>query len=182
MPDEQRSGRGSLIDSLTPEDALAVLRDLSHGRGKLADAVNDAIAAYLQTVDVEDVATDIFHTLDALVVEDVWDRSGRTRYGYTEPSQAAVDVFEEALEPFIAKLNEYMRLEMHSEAEKYCLGILKGIYDFDHESESNYKEWAEDVPHESFGWVRQIWMDHHRDPREREGMDARIAAICPGWA
>jgi hypothetical protein len=181
MPDKQRSGRGSLIDSLTAEDALAVLRELARGRGKLADAVNDAIAAFLQAVDQDEVAKDVFHALDALVIEDVWDRSGRTRHGYTEPAQAAVDVFEEALEPFIAKVKEYMKLKMYSEAEQYGLGILKGIYDFDQESESEYKEWAEDVPQESFAWVQQIWMEHQRDPQERGRMNERIAAICPAW-
>ena len=181
MPREQRSRHRVLIDSLTADDALAVLGELSRAGGKIGEAVNVAITEYLQAVDSDEIAWDVFDTLDAIAVEDVWDRSGRTRDGYTEPAQAAVDVFEEALEPFVAKLKEYLKLEMYAQADEYCLGVLRGIYDFDHDSVSEYKEWAEDVPGESFAWVRKIWMDGRRDLQAHERMDARIATSCPKW-
>lgn len=181
MPREQRSRRRVLIDSLTADDALAVLAKLSRAGGKIGEAVNVAITEYLQAVDSDEIARDVFDTLDAIAVEDVWDRSGRTRHGYTEPAQAAGEVFEEALEPFVAKLREYLKLEMCTQADEYCLGVLQGIYDFDHDSESEYREWAVDVPGKSFAWVREIWMDGRRDLQAHERMDARIATSCPRW-
>ena len=181
MPREQRSRHPVLIDSLTAGDALAVLAKLSRAGGKIGEAVNVAITEYLQAVDSDEIARDVFDTLDAIAVEDVWDRSGRTSHGYTEPAQAAVDVFEEALEPFVAKLKEYLKLEMYAQADEYCMGVLQGIYAFDHDSESEYKDWAVDVPGESFAWVRKIWLDGRRDLQAHERMGARIATSCPKW-
>ena len=39
--------------------------------------------------------------LDSIEVEEVWDRSGRTRNGYVEPTEMAFQMSEEALDPFI---------------------------------------------------------------------------------
>ncbi len=181
MPREEKSRRRVLIDSLTADDALAVLAKLSRAGGKIGEAANVAITQYLQAVDSDEIALDVFDTLAAIAVEDVWDRSGRTRHGYTSPAQAAVEVFEEALEPFVAKLRECLKLEMYAQADEYCLGVLQGIYDFDHNSESEYKEWAVDVPAESFAWVRKIWWDGRRDLQAHERMAACITTSCPKW-
>ena len=182
MPPEKRSRRRALIDSLTANDALAVLAQLSRAGGKIGEAVNLAITEYLQAVDCDEIARDVLYALEAIAVEDVWDRSGRTRHGYTDPGQAAVDVFEEALEPFVAKMREYLKLEMYPQADEYCMGLLQGIYDFEHSSESGYKDWAVDVAGESFGWVRKVWMDGRRDPGAHERMGVRVASGCPKWA
>jgi len=39
---------------------------------------------------------------------------------------------------------------MDKEAKKHCMGILKGIDQFEKESESEYKDWASDIPREIF--------------------------------
>ena len=44
---------------------------------------------------------------------------------------------------------------MHQEAKLYCMGILKGIYQYEEDSGSEFKDWATDVLGESFGYIFQ---------------------------
>jgi len=60
-------------------------------------------------------------------------------------------MFEDALESFIEELKKYKKLSMNKEAKTCCMGILKGIYQFEKESTSEFKDWAVDVPGECFG-------------------------------
>lgn len=50
--------------------------------------------------------------------------------GYSSPGEMAVEMFEEAIEPFLLEMYRLFDLKMHQEAKLYCMGILKGIYDF----------------------------------------------------
>jgi len=58
-------------------------------------------------------------------------------------------MFEEALAPFLQYMERYRMLGLPERASACCLGILQGIYDFDEESSTQYKEWAVDAPRNS---------------------------------
>jgi hypothetical protein len=58
----------------------------------------------------------------------LWDRAGSRTDGYTSPEDMAVEMFEESLEPFLQELHRLFDLKMYQEANLYCMGILKGIY------------------------------------------------------
>ena len=53
-------------------------------------------------------------------------------------------MFEEALTPFLQDVERYRTLGLPERASAYCLAILQGIYDFDTDSSTQYKEWAVD--------------------------------------
>jgi hypothetical protein len=55
-------------------------------------------------------------------------------------------MFEEALQPTWDEVGKYQQLSMLHEADVVCQGILKGIYDFEQECSSEYKELAVDAP------------------------------------
>ena len=44
------------------------------------------------------IADEVFYELDSLEVEDVWDQSGSTRYGYVDPNEKAWEMLEDAIE------------------------------------------------------------------------------------
>ena len=142
---------------ISADDALAILRLLAKEDAKIANRIEQIAIEYLSDVDIEDIASEVYFDLDSIAVEEVWDRSGRTRDGYVEPTEMAFQMFEDALEPFVAEMKKYQELSMFVEAKKYCIGILSGIYKFENESTSEYKEWAVDAPAECFGWVVDEW-------------------------
>lgn len=68
-----------------------------------------------------------------------------------------IELAEELLEPFLQELYRLFDLKMHQEANFYCMGILKGIYQYEEDSGSEFKDWATDVPGESFGYIIEEW-------------------------
>ncbi|MCA1991425.1 MAG: hypothetical protein LDL41_05170 [Coleofasciculus sp. S288] len=137
---------------------------------------------YLGDIDIDTIAEQVYRELDWLEVEDVWERSGSTRYGYVDPYELAWEMFEEALEPFSEALKEYQTLTMVSESKHYCMGVLKGIYLFAKDSKSEFKNWAEDAPYESFSRILKQWEKDCENPEHLKEMEEFINKTCPSWA
>lgn len=104
--------------------------------------------------------------MDQLEVEELWDRSGNTRYGYVDPSEEAWVMFEEALTTFVDEMKKYQKLGMLLEAKNYCIGIIKGIQEFERESKSEFKDWAIDAPAEYIVRIMKEWKVAHLDSKD----------------
>jgi hypothetical protein len=91
-------------------------------------------------------------------------------------------MFEETLQPFRDEMGKYQRLSMLREADLVCQGILKGIYDFDEESSSEFKEWAVDAPGEYFGTVLDDWKRLFGQRPPIDGMIEFLKTHCAKWA
>jgi len=59
---------------------------------------------------------------------------------------------------------------------------LQGIYDFDKDSSTQYKEWAVDAPGEYFGRVVDTWKEiyHGRPPLSK--VESFVKEHCPDYA
>ena len=167
MPKRSNKTR-NIFDEIGADDALAILRLLAKEDSKIAKRIEHIAIEYLSDVDIEDIASEVYFELDSIEVEEVWDRSGRTRNGYVEPTEMAVLMFEDALEPFVDEMKKYQRLSMFVEAKNYCIGILRGICRFEEESTSEYKDWAVDAPAEFFGWVLNGWKEGQKGVTDEE--------------
>ena len=141
-----------IIDHLSPTDALSILRTLADSDEQLAKRIAEIATAHLSEVDPEEVAAVLYHELDALEVEEVWDRAGPTRHGYVDPGEAADQMIEEVIDPYLEELKKYQELDMNTEANRMCMGLLLGLHRFKHESTSEFKDWAPDAPN-SFAWT-----------------------------
>jgi hypothetical protein len=167
MPKRSNKTR-NIFDEISADDALAILRLLAKEDPKVAKRIEQIAIEYLSDVDIEDIASEVYFELDSIEVEEVWDRSGRTRNGYVEPTEMACQMSEEALEPFVEEMKKYQKLSMFVEAKNYCIGILKGIRRFEKESTSEYKDWAVDAPAEFFDWVLDEWKEGQKGVTDEE--------------
>ena len=158
----------NIFDEISADDALAILRLLAKEDTKIARRIEQIAIEYLRDVDIEDIASQVYFERDSIEVEEVWERSGRTRNGYVEPTEMAFQMFEDALDPFIEEMKKYQRLTMFVEAKKYCIGILKGICEFENESTSEYKDWAVDAPAEYFERVLDEWKEGQKGVTDEE--------------
>ncbi len=91
------------------------------------------------------------------------------------------EMFEEAIEPFNKEMNRLSDLKMHQEAKLYCMGILKGIYQYDEESGSEFKDWASDIPGESFGDILREWGKNCNNKAKKEMINF-IKKECLVWS
>jgi hypothetical protein len=170
-----------LINSINYYDALSILKTIADEYPNIAARIEQLALTYLSDVDIEEVTDQVYSELNFIDVEDVWDRSGSTRDGYVDPSEAAYDIFEETLIPFIEELDKYHKLTMTNEEKYYCMGILKGIYKFDKESKSEYREWSNDVAGEYFDVVLNKWKNNCNIPKNLKEMEDFIKENFPNW-
>ena len=158
--------KGDIFDVISSDDAFDILRLLAREDQKIAKRIEQIALEYLESVDIGDIAIEVYFSLDHIEVEEVWDRSGSTRDGYVDSTEMAWQIFEEALDPFCEELRKCQRLSMRAEAKKHCLGILEGIYKFEKESASEYKDWAVDAPREYFERVLKEWKNGQNNPED----------------
>jgi hypothetical protein len=145
--------KGNTIDRISPEQALEILRRLARIDPKTKKKIENEAEKVLKEVDVEYICEKAYSALEGIDVEDLWDRSGPSRYGYSGPEDMAAVMMEEELEPFTEEIFKYFEMGMANEAKPYCMGVLKGIYKYEQESKSKFKDWASDIPAECFGYL-----------------------------
>ena len=171
-----------VIKKLTAEQAFEVVKRLSEKGGEIREVVLLEVKNLLMAVDVDETADEVFSVLDSIDVQDCWDRSGSSRHGYTEPSEAAVELVEEELQPFYDQAKRYRELGMAEQETTYYRGVILGIYRYEHESKSEFREWCVDVPIECAGYLLDTWRERHQDTASAEAMDEFIERRCPKWA
>lgn len=159
-----------ILKNISAEEALAVLRALAEESKEFKQKVEEAAKKHLAKVDGEEVAADVFMELDGIEVEELWDRSGETAYGYEDPNDVGWKMFEEVVNPYIEQLKKYQKLGMCEQAKQQCFGIIKGIKEYKQKSKSDFKDWAEDVPLDALTEVLDIWKEWCEDPKELERM------------
>ena len=172
----------NIIDIISPEQALAILRRLAEDNPDIRKQIEDEANKCLKEIDVEDICEEVYSALDGICVEELWDRSGHSRHGYTGPEDMAVEMMEEELEPYNREVFKYFEMGMANEAQIYCMGVLKGIYRYDQESKSEFKNWATDIPSECFRYLLNDWKKRTRNRNDLKEMGKFIEKECGKWA
>jgi hypothetical protein len=171
-----------LIRKLTPEQALDVVMRLSDKGGAIRDAVLAEAGNVLREIDLDEIADEVFLVLDSVDVQDCWDRAGSSRDGYTSPDEAAAELIDEQLQPFFDQAGRYHELGMTEQETTYCRGVILGIYRYEHESKSEFRQWAVDIPIESAGALLTKWRERGQDSISVAAMNEFIQHRCPNWA
>jgi hypothetical protein len=152
-----RSEMKKFIQSLSVDEAARVLKDMLDNDAKLLKTVYETAIKIAGDVDTDTIMNKVFNSLDNLDMDDLSGRAGRTRYGYTEPSDAAWELFEEALDPFIYEMKKNHQRGLSVIAKIYCIGIIKGLWEYDRGSSSDLSDWLEDAPGEYIDTVVNEW-------------------------
>lgn len=171
-----------VIKKLTPEQALEVVLRLRDKGGAIRDAVLAEARSVLMEIDPDEIADEVFFVLDAIDVQDCWDRAGRSRDGYTSPDEAAAELFDEQLQPYFDQAGRYHELGMTEEEATYCRGVILGIYRYAHDSKSGFREWSIDIPIECAGNFLTRWRERSQGSIAAKAMNEFIRDRCSNWA
>ena len=174
--------KNNILDKISGEEALIILRKLAKDDTKLKKQIEEQAEQLLRQVDIEETCEDVCSDLEMLYVEDLWDKSGAHRDGYTSPEEMAVEMMEGELEPHHDEVTKYIDLDMPKEAKLYCMGILKGIYKYEQESKSEFKDWAADVAVECYGFLLDEWRKKSKSKDDLIEMDKFLKRECSKWA
>ena len=170
-----------VIDKLTPYQALAVVRRLALRGGEIREAVLAEAMTVLDEVDVDEIADAVFDALGLLAVEECWDRSGSSRDGYTSPDEAAAEMIDEELEPYLDQAERYHQLGMFEQERAQCQGVILGLYRYERLSKSEFRGWCEDIPGDCALSLVFAWRERNQDAAASGEMRAFIRQHCPQW-
>ncbi len=101
-----------------------------------------------------------------------------------EPAEAAWELLEEALQPFLHDLKRSIELGLESQAVEQCKGIVLGLYRSDQKASTDHVlEWATDFPLEGAGdamhTLERESRKHHGEPWR---MPTEFLVQVPNWA
>ena len=172
----------NLIDKISPDEALKILKQLAKADRMIKTKIIEIADIIIRDFDIEEICDDVYWALNGIDVEELWARSGSSRYGYVSPEDMAVEMMEEELEPFNQEVIRLSKLSMQKEAKLYCMGVLKGIYKYDQESESDFKDRAADVAGECFTYLLDDWKKRSNNKKDIEEMNSFLKKECSSWA
>jgi len=173
--------KDDIFNKISPDEALEILKQITRTDKSLKKQIVKLAEELFRDVDVDKICEDVFYTLDGIDVHELWDRSGSKTDSYSSPEEMAVEMFEEALEQFLQEMHRLSDLKMLQEAKLYCMGIIKGIYEYEKDSRSEFKDWATDIPAESFGYILGQWTKKG-NTKDKQEMNEFISNECPDWA
>jgi hypothetical protein len=147
----------SLLDGLKPEESRAILQRLLAAHPDLRAEVERIARSVLGAVSFEDIADAVEDAVRALDLDDLHGRAGRHSWGYVEPSQAAQDLLEETVDPFLEDMKRLLGRRLPSEALEICKGIVLGLYRVRGRDADEFMGWVPDFPEEHAVWVVDVW-------------------------
>lgn len=163
-----------------------MLLDLVRTHPEVAPLAANITWVLLKDVSYEHVADDVEHAILDLDLDDL--DCGPTPLGYTEPVDAAWEVLDARIKPFLANLKRYVELGLEVEALEICKGILLGLYRLRDADNHDILAHVPDFPVEAAGdavvtWRRtQRTMDGRRRRRRRPAFPAAfVRSKIPQW-
>jgi len=157
-------------------EAISVLRKLrpqeAPGAPLRTPSEAEAIArGMLAEISPFSVADDVENALLQFDYDDLNGRAGGHSWGYVEPSEAAAELLEEAVEPFVSDMKRYLEMDLEDQARQFCQGILLGLYRVRDSGNNDILNWAPDFPGEAAANALEVWSE--TGGAEREGAPAK---------
>jgi hypothetical protein len=183
--------KGSVLERLKAEEAQEVLRRLLAAQPDLGAGAEKIARSLLGKVAFEDVAAEVEDAVRAPDVEDLNGRAGRHEWGYVEPTEAAWEILEETVEPFLDDMKRQIELGLEAEALEICKGVVLALYRVEKGKGGELVEWAPDFPAEAAADAVEAWAigsgGRKRSGRKRGAKERRafpqdfVGQHVPDW-
>ena len=173
-----------VLAEMSGDEALAIIRTLADEDSAIAERIVQIFYENLRDEEggeVEGVAADVFDELESLEVEELWEKSGSTRYGYVDPHEYAWDMIEERLSPFWEEMRKYQKLGLSAKAKNHCLGIMLGLRRFERDGKNEFKDWAADAPQGYIDRTFSKWKESEPKPEDIAEIQAIIRGGFAEW-
>ncbi len=175
----------SVLGRLTDQETSLVLHTLLERHRPLREEAEKLATEIVNTPCCEDIASAVADAVTSLDIQDLSGRAGATRYGYTEPTEAAWQLLEESVEGFLADMKRRAELRLTDAAMTMCRGILAGLYKARNSASDGPLGWAPDFLAEEAGHaVAEVLRAVRGESREaiRVRLVETITADVPDWA
>ena len=148
------------IEALSREASIEILLELCKDSA-LAERIVAMANTDLSDVDADEVADEVFRSLNSIQVEDLWDNSGKTHWGYQEPTEVAFGMLEDEVRNYIQEMEKYYSLGMKREEKEYCKGIISGLLQYGQDGHNEFRDWCPDDPYTIAENIIYDWKQDH---------------------
>ena len=139
------SDKRSVLDALSAAEKAVVLDELLAARPDLRQPAEACAAQVIASADRSAVGGDVEDALLGLGIEELDTRAGyRPGRGYVHPAEAADEILDEALQPFLDDLRRRASFGMRSAAVELAAGIMLGLYNCRHGNSETLLEYCPD--------------------------------------
>lgn len=139
------SNKRSAFNTLSAAEKAAVLDELLAARPDLREPAEAYAVQVMTDTDRSAVADDVEDGLQGLDIEELNTRAGhQPGRGYVHPAEAADEILDEALQPFLDDLQRRAGFGMRSAAVELAAGILLGLYNCRHGNSETLLEYSPD--------------------------------------
>jgi hypothetical protein len=137
------SNERSALDALSAAEKAAVLDELLAARPDLRQPAEAYAAQLLTGTDRSAVADDVEDALQGLGIEELNTRAGyQPGRGYVHPAEAADEILDDVLQPFLDDLQRRADFDMRSAAAELAAGIMLGLYNCRHGNSETLLEYC----------------------------------------
>jgi hypothetical protein len=128
VPARRRPPPTPALDALSGTEHARILAELLTSHPELESEAEDAARRLLDDASVDAIAESVAWALEELPLDALAMRSGRIRgRGYVHETEAAWEILEEAVEPFLADMRRRASLGLGA-AVDVTAGIVAGLY------------------------------------------------------
>ena len=176
-------GSGGILERLSDAEAASLLNRLLDLHPELRSEAETLAAEALSDISVWAVAEEVEWAVLQFDYDDLNGRAGRHSWGYVEPGEAAWELLEEAVQPFVDDMKRHLELGLEEQALDLCQGILLGLYRVREKSDDDILNWAPDFPAEKAGDALGVWANFGRTGRKagRRLPPEFVAEHIPEW-
>ena len=147
----------SVLEQLKAHESAVVLKILLERHQTLREEAEQIATELVSSPSVDEVAEDVLAAVTLIGIDSVNARAGRTSWGYVDPTEAAWELLEEALEDVISDMKRRMALGLGNAAEAMCRGI--GISSASSPNRAgNSKMWTMLAFAGCIWWVRRFFL------------------------
>jgi hypothetical protein len=172
------SDKRSALDTLSAAEKATVLDELLAARPELREPAEAYAVQVITDAGRSAVAGDVEAALQGLDIEELNTRAGhRPGRGYVHPAEAADEILDEALQPFLDDLQRRAGLGTGAAAVELAAGVLLGLYNCRHGNSETLLEYSPDYAAERASGVVS---DCARLGVELPAVE--LLDLMPGWA
>lgn len=158
----EKTNSYEIIKALEPSSAIRILMELCKDVA-LCERIVALAKNSLSAVNTGDIADKVFRSLNSIQIEDLWDNSGTTRWGYKDETEVAFEMIGDVLVAYTRKMEQYRELGMKKEEKEFCKGIISGLLRYGESGSNAFYDAVPDDPYTHAENVLYDWKKNNSD-------------------
>ncbi len=175
----------SALEKLQPAESDEVLRALLKAHPGLRKEAEEIARSLISDVSFEGIAEEVEWELESHDLDEMSSRAGKTRWGYTDPTDAAHEILHEAIDPMIEEMQRHLELGLGREALETCKGLVLGLYGVRNKENDGCLGWAPDFAWQTAEEVIEKWSKGIRGKGtkgRRASLRSFLDEVAPEWS